>query len=144
MLDKPQLPRPVAVVTGKTWQDIWAGIATLSKQNQNLVEYLQNYLTKVYHAVVPSAVAVSIVQTPYIVNATDTFIGAVAGPVTLPFASGSGRLITIKKLDASPAPVVVTPSGTDTIDGVAGVYNLGPQWALLPLIDGAIGQWLIF
>jgi hypothetical protein len=146
MLDKPQLPRPVAVVKGTTWADIWNGIATLSKQNQNLVQYLQHYLTLVYNRLVPPKVNVSVVVSPYTVNATDAFVAATAGPVQLPPTNGSGRVITIKNIDPSNAPVAITPYGSDAIDGggAGAPYLLAPEFQVVSLVDGQAGQWWIY
>lgn len=143
MLDKPQLPRPVAVVRGKKWEDIWNGIATLSKQNQNLVQYLQNYLTLIYNWLVPPKFNVSVVIAPYTVNATDAFIAATAGAVTLPMSSGGGRIIVVKNIDTNGGTVVITPQGTDTIDGATSVPITLMNDAVR-LVDGAVGQWMIW
>lgn len=141
-ITKPQLPRPVAVVTGKTWKEIWDGIATLSKQNQNLVQYLQTYLTHVYNWLVPPKLNVSVVTPPYTVNATDAFIAAPAGSITLPQSNGSGRVITIKNIDPASGGVLITPFGTDMIDGGT-TYLLGPEFEVVSLVDGQAGQWWI-
>lgn len=148
-ITKPQLPRPVAVVKGSTWADIWNGIATLSKQNQNLVQYLQTYLTHVYNWLVPPKLNVSVVtpllNQPYTINATDAFIASTGGQINLPQSAGSGRVITIKNIDPNNAGVAITPFGTDAIDGLGATvkYNLGPEFAVLSLIDGQAGQWWI-
>jgi hypothetical protein len=141
-ITKPQLPRPVAVVKGSTWTDIWNGIATLSKQNQNLVQYLQTYLTHVYNWLVPPKVDVSVVVPPYTINATDSFIAATGGQINLPQSSGSGRVITIKNIDPASAGVLITPDGTDMIDGGT-TYLLGPEFEVVSLVDGQVGQWWI-
>lgn len=148
---QPQLPRPVAVVRGSTWADIWKGIATLSQQNQNLVQYLQNWLTNFFKWSVPFKYAVVLVpaaQSPYQAllppNSSEVaFIAMESGELDLPGATGSGRVIIVKKTDATPNPVAVTPNGTDTIDGggVAAVVN---QYDALRLIDAALGQWFIW
>lgn len=142
-ITKPQLPRPVAVVKGKTWDDIWGGIATLSKQNQNLVQYLQHYLTLVYNWLVPPKLNVSIVLPPYTVNATDAFIASPAGAITLPISSGSGRIIVVKNVDMNGGTVMVSPQGADTIDG-GGVTTITLQNDTVRFIDGAVGQWMIW
>lgn len=145
MLHQPQLPRPVAVVKGSTWADIWAGFGTLSKQNQNLIQYLQNYLTTVYQWLAPPKVNVGIItgsQLPYTINATDMFVAPTAGVVNVPASNGGGRVLTIKNLDTGGGTVAVTANGTDTIDGQA-VYNLTTQYQVVRLVDGAVGQWMI-
>jgi len=143
VLDKPQLPRPVGVVKGKTWADIWSGIATLSKQNQNLVQYLQNFLTQTYNWLVPAKYNISVVVSPYNANATDAFIAASAGAVTLPMSSGGGRVIIVKNIDTSGGAVVITAQGTDTIDGNSTV-SITIQNDTVRVIDGAVGQWMIW
>jgi hypothetical protein len=140
---QPQLPRPVAVVTGSTWADIWKGIATLSKQNQNLVQYLQNYLTQLFKWLVPTKFAVNIVATlPYTVNETDTVVAGPAGTYTLPASSGSGRVIIGKNLDTAGGTMVWLPNGTDTIDGGAEI-DITIANDTVWFLDGAVGQWLI-
>jgi hypothetical protein len=143
---KPDLPRPVAVVKGSTWADIWNGIATLSKQNQNLVQYLQNYLTNLFKWIVPAKYIVTIVDggsLPYTVNATDAFVAGPAGTYTLPPASGSGRVIIVKNVDTTGGVVMVVPQGTDTIDG-GGETDITLANNAIRLIDGAPGQWMIW
>lgn len=143
---QPQLPRPVAVVTGSTWADIWKGIATLSKQNQNLVQYLQNYLTQLFKWLVPTKLAVNIVSAgslPYTVNAQDTFVAGPAGTYTLPSASGSGRVIIGKNLDTAGGIMQWFPQGTDTIDGGAEI-DITIADDAVRFIDGATGAWYIW
>lgn len=146
MLHQPQLPRPVGVAKGTTWTDIWNGIATLSKQAQNLSQYLQSYLTSVYNWLVPFKYNVTIVTPallPYTVNATDGFLASVAGTITLPLASGSGRVIIVKNVDASGGTVTVAPQAADTIDGGAAT-NITVQNDAIRLIDAAQTQWMIW
>ena len=143
MLYQPQLPRPQPVQRAKKWDDIWNGFTTLSKQNQNLVQYLQNYLTQVYNWLVPPKVNVSMALPPYTVNGTDAFIYSAGGTIQLPATSGSGRVITIKNLDMGSVAVVITPTGTDTIDGQP-TYALGPLYEVISLVDATAGQWMIY
>ncbi len=60
--------------------------------------------------------------------------------VNLPTAKGNGRLVTIKKIDASGNTVTITPSGAETIDGAA-TKVLAAQWAVIQFIDAATGLW---
>ena len=146
MLHQPQLPRPTAVTKGSTWADIWSGISTLSKQNQNLVQYLQSYLTSVYNWLVPAKYNVTIVTAallPYPINATDGFLASVAGTITLPLASGSGRVIIVKNVDTGGGTVSVTPQATDTIDG-GGATMITLANDSVRFIDAATMQWMIW
>ena len=57
-------------------------------------------------------------------------------------ATGSGKRIDIKKVDASAYTVTVTPSGADTIDGAAD-YVLSAQYESVTLLDAAPGAWYV-
>lgn len=69
---------------------------------------------------------------------------AVGGNMTvnLPVAIGNGRLVTIKKIDASGNTVTIDGSGSETIDG-ATTYVLAAQWDVVQFIDAATGLWEI-
>jgi hypothetical protein len=89
--------------------------------------------------------------TPDAVTATDVFIfaSATAGAdiiENLPAATGSGRILIFKKMDANAHNVVITPNGTDTIDGVnnATLSTLTIQYDALRLVDAASGAWAIW
>ena len=60
----------------------------------------------------------------------------------LPAATGSGNVLTIKRLDATAHTVTITPNGTDTIDGVNASDFLSRQYVAINYIDFAVGQWL--
>lgn len=62
--------------------------------------------------------------------------------VNLPPAYGNGRLITVKKIDATANTVTITPNGAETIDGAA-TYVLAAQWKGVHIIDAAAGLWEI-
>ena len=117
----------------------------------SLVVYLQGYLNGVYHAIVPfqlAPVAVANAQSPYAAQPTDEFIGASAGAsaattIDLPPATGSGRVIVVKKMDANAHNVVVAANGADLIDG-AGTVALTAQYQATRLLDYAVGIWSIF
>jgi hypothetical protein len=87
--------------------------------------------------------------TPFTVPAG---IGLVAGSATagfdqiinLPAATGSGRLIIFKKMDANPHDLVITPAGADTIDGSNVPVHISVQYDALNLADIAAGVWIIW
>lgn len=62
--------------------------------------------------------------------------------VNLPLAIGNGRLVSIKKIDASANTVTITPNGAETIDGAA-TYVLAAQWDVVQFVDAATGLWEI-
>lgn len=126
-----------------------AAFASNGKYLASLVLYLQQYLYSVYQAIVPTAFTpanINHVASPYTVQPTDTFIAASAGAaadtiVNLPAAIGTGRVIVVKKVDANAHNIVVTPAGTDKIDGVAGPDTITVQWAAVSYLDYLQGQW---
>jgi hypothetical protein len=62
--------------------------------------------------------------------------------VQLPAATGTGRILNIKKIDASASTVTLTPDGAETIDG-AGSYIITTQWTNITIQDGGAGTWYI-
>lgn len=60
--------------------------------------------------------------------------------VTLPAATGSGTIRTVKKIDASANTVTVQRAGADLIDGVA-TYVLTVQYQSVTVLDAATGVW---
>jgi hypothetical protein len=88
---------------------------------------------------------VTLVNTsPYALLATDVYLAcdATALPIVilLTATSGSGREVTIKKIDTSANACTPTRAGTDVIDGATTV-SLTKQWAAAKLIDRAPGFW---
>jgi hypothetical protein len=59
----------------------------------------------------------------------------------LPQALATGNVAVIKKMDANAHNIVVTPFGTDTIDGANAVDNISAQWAVNRYLDYAAGAW---
>lgn len=59
----------------------------------------------------------------------------------LPPATGSGDVGIIKKVDAGVHSVIVTPNGTDTIDGSNSTDPIASQWAYVKLCDAQAGAW---
>lgn len=87
-------------------------------------------------------------DSPYTVESGDDVIIASAGTgadtiVKLPTAVGSGRLVDLKKADANPYNIGVTPAGSDTIDDAAGAFNILVQYGSYTLIDYTNGKWAI-
>lgn len=79
-------------------------------------------------------------STDYVL-ACDATAGAFAE--TLPVSSGSGRVLRIKKTDASVNAVTITAAGTDTIDDAA-TKVLSLQYQSVDVIDYASGKWGLF
>jgi hypothetical protein len=84
---------------------------------------------------------------PYTVGATDYYVriedgGTIGGTITLPAATGSGRLLTFKDAtgSAGAASFTIQRAGTDTIDGATSV-SLNTNFGTVKLIDGASGKW---
>ncbi len=92
------------------------------------------------------AVTKAFADTPYAAAAGDYTIlcNAVGGAmiVTLPAATGSGRILNIKKIDASAYPVTIDGNGAETIDGAA-TYVILTQYVNITIQDGAAGAWYI-
>lgn len=71
--------------------------------------------------------------------------GAAADTVlNLPPATGSAARIIVKKTDANPFNVAITPNGTDTIDGVNAPVNITIQYDVIHLEDTAAGAWSVY
>ena len=64
--------------------------------------------------------------------------------LNLPAASGGGNIVVVKKNDANAHNIAITPSGTDTIDGVNAAVNISLQNDALRLIDSGVGTWVIW
>ena len=60
----------------------------------------------------------------------------------LPASSGSGQVYIFKKVDAGTNHVVITPAGSDKIDG-ASTSTITAQYGTRAVIDGAAGYWSI-
>jgi hypothetical protein len=88
--------------------------------------------------------SVNYAASPYTILAADTYLtcDATGGPVVLPLpaTSGSGREITVKKIDATANACTPTRAGADVIDG-ATTLSLTTQWAAAKLVDRATGFW---
>jgi len=65
---------------------------------------------------------------------------ATAFAVTLPASAGLGRIITDKNVNQG--VVDVTPSGTDTIDGVNSAAVLG-RYESVTVVDYVAGGWAV-
>lgn len=60
--------------------------------------------------------------------------------ITLPAATGSGRVYTIKKIDSSANAVTVDANSTEDIDDLD-TFVLAAQFECLTIIDAATGKW---
>jgi hypothetical protein len=89
--------------------------------------------------------AVVFSQSPYSVLSTDSTIScnATSGAIVLnlPAATGTGRVIRVKKTDSSANGCTLTRAGSDTIDGAATVA-LTAQYASSTIEDSGSGTWI--
>jgi len=143
----PQFQPPKPTKLPRAWQDIANGFRQNDQYLQSLIQKLQTYLSTIVRGFGIFNVS-SPTQSPYAVQATDTFIGASASTteaqtINLGQSTGSGTILIVKKLDSNPFGVVIVAYGTDTIDGSAS-YTLTTQYDAVRLIDGASGQWSIW
>lgn len=79
--------------------------------------------------------------------ATDRYIRCTSGSsadqtYTLPSATGTGRVISVKKIDSGTKACIVSRAGGDTIDGATSV-TLGSQYQSVTVLDGASTLWEI-
>jgi hypothetical protein len=91
---------------------------------------------------------ITFADSPYTVAPTDYFIVASAGTgadtiVLLPAATGSGRPLDVKKIDANPYSIAVTPANADTIDDGGGSLKILARYASYTLVDYSAGKWAI-
>jgi hypothetical protein len=84
---------------------------------------------------------------PYTVDADDFYIriedgGTIGGTITLPTATGSGRVLVIKDTTgtAGSASFTVQRSGSDTIDGATST-SINTNFQTIRLIDAVSGKW---
>lgn len=59
-------------------------------------------------------------------------------------ATGSGVFLVYKKMDANAHDIVITPDGTDNIDGVNAAKHITIQNDTLGLYDRAAGEWSVW
>lgn len=84
---------------------------------------------------------------PYTVLSTDVLL--LVGSTTLtancvvnfPAATGTTRVILVKKQDTGAFSVAATPHTTDTFDGVNAAVNISIQYEELGFVDFASGKW---
>ena len=85
-------------------------------------------------------------DSPYTVLATDEVIlcDALAGPITvnMPALSSSGRVITVKKIDASANFVTIDGDGAETIDGDA-TPDLTALNQVKAMLDASATNWSV-
>jgi len=85
-------------------------------------------------------------DTGYTALSTDFSIiwNAVGGAcvMNLPAATGTGRILEIKKVDASANLVTITTSGAELLDGFT-TQTLTAQWEAITIQDTAAGVWHI-
>lgn len=84
-------------------------------------------------------------QSPYTIAATDSTIScdAASGAIVLnlPAATGSGRVLRVKKTDSSANGCTLTRAGSDTIDGATTVA-LTAQYGSTTVEDSGSGTWI--
>jgi len=82
----------------------------------------------------------------YVITDTDDLAIIVADgtgavvPVTLPAATGSGRIIFMVAIDVSNA-VTLIRAGADVINAAGTTYTFTPAWEVACVVDIAAGQW---
>ncbi len=91
---------------------------------------------------------ITFADSPYATASGDYFVVASAGTgadtiVVLPPATGSGRPLDVKKIDANPYSIAVTPVNADTIDDGSGPLNILARYASYTLVDYSPGKWAI-
>jgi hypothetical protein len=89
------------------------------------------------------AVGVTTQTTTYSVGAAIEVVvcnSATAFTVSLPAASGGGRIITIKNINTG--AVSIDPDGTDTIDGTTSEFVLG-KLGCMTVVDYAANKWVV-
>jgi hypothetical protein len=89
---------------------------------------------------------ITFADSPYAVASGDYFVVASAATgadtiVVLPPATGSGRPLDVKKIDANPYSIAVTPVNADTIDDGSGPLNILARYASYTLVDYSPGKW---
>lgn len=89
--------------------------------------------------------AIDDTDSPYTVISTDETIAgnATSGAITvnLPLATGSGRMLTIKKVDTSANTITVDGNGSETIDGSE--THVLTSYESITIVDNASGTWII-
>jgi hypothetical protein len=87
------------------------------------------------------------VNANYTVTANVSYVrvddsGAIGAGVTLPAATGTGKIITIKDVGGSAAsiPISISRTGSDTIDDLTSTI-ISTNYGVLRVIDGASGRW---
>ena len=92
----------------------------------------------------PAGIIFPVANTTITVNDSYVYASAAAGALTLslPVATGQGRLITVKKIDATGNAVIIDPAGSELIDGVA-TYSLVVQNLSVTIQDAAPGVWYV-
>jgi hypothetical protein len=87
-------------------------------------------------------------DSPYAVAPDDFLIVASAGNaadtvILLPEATGSGRPLDIKKVDANPYSITLVPAGADTVDDGGGQFDILTRYASYTLVDYSPAKWAI-
>lgn len=82
----------------------------------------------------------NVTSSPYTIVASDHHVraGNGAGTVNLPAATGTGRVVVIKRVGNT--PVTVVAAGSDVIDDAAS-QSMGSQYQAFTLTDAAAGVW---
>jgi hypothetical protein len=91
-----------------------------------------------------TVVTIDDTDSPYSVQVGDYTVrcDCMSGPVEvlLPAATGSGRVLNVKKIDVSVNPVLITGDGFDLIDSVS-PQDFNVQYDNVQLQDAASGAW---
>lgn len=128
------------------WRDWWLG--NFNRFYKYTLDWLNDLTNTVNGGLTMTLTVITNASSPYAVAAMgNQFIAASAGVasdtiIDLFAAQGTGDLVTIKKIDANAFNIVVTPNGTDTIDGQT-TDTLTQQWESRTYLDYSAGKWAI-
>lgn len=116
----------------------WTTGELLSKTE--LDKFLQDLKGEALHG------GVGVKTAAYVITDTDDLAIIVADgtgavvTVTLPAATGSGRIIKMIAIEVSNA-VTLIRAGADVIDAAGVTYTFAPAWDVAEVLDIAAGQW---
>lgn len=129
----PNISEPLTTQQGGTsprWWSWWREVGTAAIQSSSGSLITSSTSVNANYSVLPGDFAI------YCTTGAGNLI------VALPAATGNGRLLMIKKVDAGVGHVIVTPNGTDTVEGDPSESIVSRNSNML-LHDGAVGAWFV-